>query len=286
MVEGVGRTLRAFVFTQEEPFFIPKVIRHLADHQGREYEIVGATVLKPHRKNKTMRHWLRERTRIYTTRELLLAGMAYVLCKGWETAAPEGKGRYSVRHLLEQRKIERYETEDVNDPAFVARLKALEVDVILSVSPPQIFKAELIGAASAYAFNAHGTLLPRHRGVFGSWWTLYCGGDEAGATVHTMEVRLDAGENVWQQAVPLGPDDTQYSVAYKTKRLLAQGLVDVLRQVHEGTLRPLDKPYEESYHRAPTRAEGAAFHRKGLRVIRARDLRYMLASRFNSTGKP
>ena len=64
--------LRVFIITQEEPFYIPKVIRYLTQHQNQSYKIVGASVLKPHRKNKSMKDWLLERTKIYTWNELFI----------------------------------------------------------------------------------------------------------------------------------------------------------------------------------------------------------------------
>ena len=58
------KKLRVFIVSQEEPFYIPKVIRYLVEHQNENFEIVGASRLQPHRKNKTMKDWLFERTKI------------------------------------------------------------------------------------------------------------------------------------------------------------------------------------------------------------------------------
>ena len=72
------RKLRVFIVSQEEPFYIPKVIRYLTEHQNENFEIVGATRLQPHRKNKTMKDWLLERTQIYTYWELFITTCFFV----------------------------------------------------------------------------------------------------------------------------------------------------------------------------------------------------------------
>lgn len=276
------RKIRVFILTQNEPFYIPKVIRYILENSGDEYEVVGATVLSPHRKNKTILDWFRERARIYKIGELFLAGGAVFYC-AFQSKILKGKrgNHFSVRRWLHEHNVPLIETADVNSAAYVSELSKCDIDIILSISPPQIFKEGILSVPNRYALNAHGTLLPRHRGVFGSWWTLFDEDEVAGATIHTMELRLDAGEIVWQKAFPVAPDDTQYSIAYKTKKSLAQGLVELLKKSKHGPLDYLPVSYPESYHRAPTKEEGKAFHQKGGRVITVRDLKYMLASKFD-----
>ncbi|MFB0926312.1 MAG: hypothetical protein QMB65_13680, partial [Vicingaceae bacterium] len=70
--------LKVFIVSQEEPFYIPKVIRHLVDHQNENFEIVGATRLQPHRKNKTMKVRLLERSQINTYWELFITTCFFV----------------------------------------------------------------------------------------------------------------------------------------------------------------------------------------------------------------
>ena len=136
----------------------------------------------------------------------------------------------------------------------------------------------MLGVHKKCSLNAHGTLLPRHRGVFGSWWTLYSRDNEGGATIHTMELKLDAGENVHQESFPVQLGDTQYSIAFMTKGLLAKGSVAVLKKLDNGGLKFLPKTFESSYHRAPSHVEGLNFTKKGYRIVKAKDIRYVLSN--------
>ena len=275
------RMTRVFIISQEEPFFIPKVVRHVLEKQGIHYTVVGATRLKPHRKNKRMWHWFVERSRVYTTWELILTAWLFVYCKLWRGALFKRK-LFDVDEVYREFGINQVNTADVSDPTYVEQIRDLDVDVIVSVSPPQLLEEPLLSVPK-HCINAHGTLLPRHRGVFGSWWTIYLGDKEAGATIHTMVERLDAGDIVWQEAFSVTPSDTQFSIAFKTKRLLALGLVHVIQTINHGRLRFIPPAYDESYHRAPTKSQGKDFHKKGKRILTIRDFKCVRAKTFDFT---
>ena len=271
-----------FIISQDEPFYIPKVIAHVLANQGEDYTIIGACRLKPHRKNKTMKDWLLERTKIYTYWELFIVFHFFVYAKIWlKVLAKIGvHNPYSVKAIYQKYNIHESNTSDLNDPKFVAQLKSMNIDIVLSVSPPQLFEAPLLKVANKVCLNAHGTLLPRHRGVFGSWWMLNENDAEIGSTIHSMEEKLDAGEIVWQKAVPMPSNPTQYSIAHCTKKLLAQGIIETLGTINKDELVAIPKRYNESYHRAPTKEQGRAFHKAGKRVIKWRDAKYALAKSF------
>lgn len=274
------KKVRVFIISQEEPFYLPKVIRHILENQG-QYEIVGGTVLKPHRKNKSMKDWFLERTKIYTYWELGLVFLAMLNIK----LLKRGQPWYSVKRLYEKFNVQRVETADINAANYIDDLKQLNIDIILSISPPQLFKKELLDVPAIASLNAHGTLLPRHRGVFGSWWTIFLEDKEAGSTIHTMEERLDAGEIVYQEEFPVSDTDTQYSIASQTKWLLAKGSVEVLNHCATGPLPIQQVTYAESYHRAPTKEQGHDFRKKGHHIIVSSNLKLVTAKKFENEGR-
>jgi methionyl-tRNA formyltransferase len=280
--QRMSSPLKIILITQEEPFYIPKMIRHILENQGGVYEVVGVTRLQPHRKNKTIKDWALERTRIYTYWELFITVCLFVHCKiTWKLWSKiSGYTPYSMANLYKRHNVHQLETDDLNDRNFVARLTALNPDVIVSISPPQLFQEALLAVPTKHCLNVHGTLLPRHRGVFGSWWTIFEQDKEAGGTIHTMELKLDAGEIVWQESFPTTKKDTQYSIAYKTKQVMAKGVIDTLTQIQNDALTAIPVTYTSSYHRAPTAELGKDFHRKGYRVICLRDVKNVLRHRY------
>ncbi len=274
--------LRVFIVSQEEPFYIPKVIRYLVEHQNENFEIVGATRLQPHRKNKTMKDWLLERTQIYTYWELFITTCFFVYCKiVYKLFAKLGaENPFSVKDVYSKGSIIEVNTEDINAEPYLAKLKALDIDVILSISPPQLFGKELLNLPKKACLNAHGTLLPRHRGVFGSWWMLFDGDHEIGTTIHTMVEKLDAGEIVWQKEILMPEAATQYAIAYHTKKIMSEGLVETLSNLNLNNLKCIQPPYTESYHRAPSKEQGREFHKKGLRVVTFKNAKLTLSKNF------
>lgn len=270
--------IRVVLITQEEPFFIPKMVKSLLV-DNTDYTIVAATVLKPHRKNKNMIHWLSERTRIYTFWELMIAVFAYIATKLASNMRLKS-ANFSVRKLYEQRNVPIIETNDINSGSYTEKIKELDIDIIISISCPQIFETELLRSVNKKCINAHGTLLPRHRGVFGSWWTLFSGDEKAGSTIHTMVEKLDAGSIIWQKSFTVQKTDTQYSIAYKTKRDMTTGLKKVLKEIGSNKLKVKESQYETSYNRAPDKELGKEFHKKKYRVIKLKDLKYIFSSSY------
>ncbi len=276
------KKLRVFIISQDEPFYIPKVIRYLIEHQNESFTIVGATRLQPHRKNKTMKDWLLERTKIYTYWELFITTCFFIYCKVWyKLLSKVGVfNPYSVKSIYRKNKIIALPTTDINGINYLNNLKKLDVDIILSISPPQLFEKELLNLPKMACLNAHGTLLPRHRGVFGSWWMLYQNDKEIGTTIHTMVEKLDAGEIVWQKEIPMPKNATQYAIAYHTKKIMAEGLIEVLANYAKNEVKIITTKYKESYYKAPSKQQGKDFHQKGLRVVTFANAKLTLAKSF------
>jgi len=226
-----------------------------------------------------MKDWLLERTQIYTYWELFITTCFFVYCKIWyKLLAKFGVfNPYSVNKIYKKYGVQELVTEDINSSNYLQQLQQLDIDVVLSISPPQLFGKELLNIPKKACLNAHGTLLPRHRGIFGSWWMLYEGDKEIGTTIHTMAEKLDAGEVVWQKEIPMPEDATQYAIAYHTKKIMAEGIVEVLTSEK---MESIQSPYKESYHRAPSKEQGKIFHKRGLRVVTFSNSKFALSKSF------
>ena len=277
----MNRVLNVYIITQQEPFFVPKMLSVLASRaNASHYRINGVTVMKPYRKNKSFWHWFGQRSRIYTAGELLIVGFAFA----WTKLVNRLKGSgspFSVSSLCRKHSINLFSAADVNDETFVQRIRELKTDIIISISCPQLFRGNLLKAPTLACVNAHGTLLPRHRGVFGSWWMLYNEDPVGGSTIHTMVEEVDKGDILWQKEFRITPSHTQFSIAWQTKKDMADGLIEVITRYGEGKAAPVPATYESSYHYAPTKALGREFHAKGKRVITLSNLKLMLAANFD-----
>lgn len=101
---------------------------------------------------------------------------------------------------------------NVNDAAWVARIRDLAPDFLFSFYYRQMLKAPLLDLPARGALNMHGSLLPRYRGRAPVNWAVLNGERETGASLHYMVAKPDAGDLVAQTAVPILPDDTAREV--------------------------------------------------------------------------
>jgi methionyl-tRNA formyltransferase len=97
---------------------------------------------------------------------------------------------------------------DVNTPDWIARVAALQPDLILSAYYRSLISPEILGRARLGGFNLHGSLLPKYRGRAPINWAVLHGETRVGLTLHRMVKRADAGAIVDQESFELGPRDT------------------------------------------------------------------------------
>jgi methionyl-tRNA formyltransferase len=98
--------------------------------------------------------------------------------------------------------IEMAEVPDVNGPDFARRLGSSDSGVIAGFN--QIFSTATIGRFASLV-NFHPSILPFYRGPVPSHWCIENGEESTGFTVHRVTGRIDSGEPLFQQTVPIGP---------------------------------------------------------------------------------
>jgi methionyl-tRNA formyltransferase len=105
---------------------------------------------------------------------------------------------FNVRHF-----------KDVNSAETLAEIQALEIDVIVSMSFNQIFKAPLLALPRIGTVNCHAGALPRYRGRNVLNWALINGETEFGVTAHFVDTGIDTGDILHQEMIPIS-DKAQY----------------------------------------------------------------------------
>lgn len=84
-----------------------------------------------------------------------------------------------------------------------SELEKIRPDVIVVASFPRIISMQTLRTARLGALNVHMSILPRHRGVDPIFWTYWDDDSHAGVTIHWMNERIDAGDIVAQESLPL-----------------------------------------------------------------------------------
>jgi len=156
---------------------------------------------------------------------------------------------------------------DVNSADFLQQLQALEVNLIISVSCPQIFKNPLIALPTLGCLNIHGAILPNYRGVLPSFWMLANDETQAGVSIYMVNEKIDAGDMISQKTFDILPNDTLDSILHRSKAIAADQLLEVINNIEMGSIaRTRLNLSEGSYYSWPAVADVKRFRENGRRL--------------------
>lgn len=133
----------------------------------------------------------------------------------------------SVKDWAVQRNIAVYTTEEVNSPPWVAKIAAINPDIIISCYYRKMISRQILDLPRVGAFNLHGSFLPAYRGRCPVNWVIIKGEKQTGVTLHYMIEKPDAGDIVGQKAVEIDLSDTAKTL-YDKLCAAAQELLDEL----------------------------------------------------------
>ena len=133
-----------------------------------------------------------------------------------------------------------------NEPDVIARLAALDADVVLSVWYRRLLGDALLALPRVAALNLHGSLLPAYRGRAPLNWVLVNGEARTGVTLHHMTAEADAGDIVAQEPLDIHPDDTALTLY---GRMVKAG-VDLLLQWYPAVLAGIAPRQPQDHARA------------------------------------
>lgn len=95
----------------------------------------------------------------------------------------------------------------LKDPAFQDSLRALGADVQVVVAfrmlPEAVWSMPRLGT-----LNLHASLLPAYRGAAPINWAIIRGETETGVTTFKLQQEIDTGAVIFQEKLPIGPDET------------------------------------------------------------------------------
>jgi len=263
-----ARPLRALIVTQEDCLYLPSFLNTVLRHRRRN--VVGITILPALMPKQTWTTTVRDHLALYGPTQFLKQSLRYATRRGLDVVARRVPlpSFYSVAAVAANYGVPEIPTHSVNAKAYLDQLRALDLDVIVSINASQVFKTGILTLPRQGCINVHGALLPRYRGRLPSFWVLANGENETGATVHFMNENLDDGPILLQEKVPIGPEDTQDSVIRKTKLLGARLVVEALDRLEGGdaSTAPNDRS-QATYYSFPTRADGKKLRRQGRRFL-------------------
>jgi methionyl-tRNA formyltransferase len=257
------RPVRVVAVTQDDPFFTGRFFQtFLSETAGGRVQLVEIVLL-----------------RNFNESRLALARRLWKFYGSWDMARL--LGRYALARLADRlgapRGVEAQATRagvpirhlpTINDETYLKSLGERHIDVLLSVSAPEIFRAAALNA-TPHAINIHNGKLPIYRGMMPTFWTLLHDEPAITITVHTMVEKLDAGQVLAEYQVPIGPDDSQYDLSARAKEIAGRELARLLARLDTSewpAARSVDMS-QKRYFKFPTADDVARLRAKGRRML-------------------
>jgi methionyl-tRNA formyltransferase len=256
--------VRIYVLTQEDAFYLPRLLDRLLDARR---DVIGIGIVPGElRAAHARRYWTLMGPRAFMLQAANLAAHRIRELAG--RVVPLARS-YSVADAARRHRVPLERVPAVNAPAFVARLRARGVDLLVSLACPQILRRDLLSVPARGAINLHGALLPDYRGLLPAFWVLANGVSHTGVTVHYMSEEVDRGPIILQERVPIRTEDTVHTLVQRTKLEVGGPLlVRALERVEQGAAE--GRPSDPGAGRAFGYPDAAAIRR-----FRARGRRFV-----------
>jgi methionyl-tRNA formyltransferase len=261
--------MRIVFLTQDDPIYILPFFDEFFRQELGEIEVMGIFSCKTMGDRGRMR-LLRELFGLYGTLGLLRLLVRRLNFKIAERvpANPRAKRFYSVAQICRAFHLPHAFIGNPNREEFATRIAELHPDLLVSVACPYILKEKLLALPPLGCVNIHHAPLPRYKGMMPTFWQMYHGEQKVGLTIHTMAARVDEGNTLLQEQLPIDQGESLDSLIRRTKRQGAHCMLTVLRQIAQQTQAKLSVDNGPgSYFTFPTPAEIKEFHRRGFRAI-------------------
>ena len=166
-------------------------------------------------------------------------GVAYLLgrliaraCRLWIPAGPRRFDPRPIRRaifpsevrsladLVTRHRIPYRAVDSLNSSEAQRHISSLHADLGVVIGT-RILTRDTFALPRLGSINIHKGQVPQYRGQPPAFWELYNGKTEAGATVHLVAEKLDAGDIMTEASVPIEATETEHSLKLKLDHLAA-----------------------------------------------------------------
>jgi len=133
------------------------------------------------------------------------------------------------------------ETANVNSPETIEQLAECESDLLVVIAFGQKVSQQVISMYPKGAINAHASLLPKYRGAAPISRAVMDGQKKTGVTIITLADRMDAGQMLASDSIPIDDSDTSETVSEKLSELAGQVLIDTIAKIKSNTATYIDQ---------------------------------------------
>jgi len=177
------------------------------------------------------------------TLEALLASGHEIPLVVTQPDRPQGRGlelaTSPVKHTAQRHSLRIEQPEKIKSNAdFRVLLEKIQPDAIIVVGYGRIVPPWMLALPKHGNINLHGSLLPKYRGAAPIQWAIAEGEKVSGVTSMLLNEGLDTGDILLQRELAIAPDDTAIGYGQRLAAVGAELMVETLRQLADGTIRP------------------------------------------------
>jgi methionyl-tRNA formyltransferase len=161
--------------------------------------------------------------------------------RGMELAAPPVKqtAQKLMLPVIQPEKIKKNEE-------FQKQLAELAPEAIIVVGYGRLIPSWMLQLPPRGNINVHASLLPKYRGAAPIQWAIANGESATGVTTMLLNEGLDTGDILLQREMKVRPEDTSLTLGPRLAELGAELLVETLRGLKSGTVRPVPQDHSRA----------------------------------------
>ncbi|HUP32682.1 MAG TPA: formyltransferase family protein [Gaiellaceae bacterium] len=175
------------------------------------------------------------------------SGRAPTLAIGYPPTLAHRSGYASLADLCERYRVPLLETDDVNAPEILARVRDVEPEVLLVTGWSQLLRPELLSIPRHGAVGFHPTSLPEGRGRAPIPWTLIKGVRRSAVSLFWLTEGVDDGPLIAQAPFEVDLHDDAATLYAKVRELHVRLLLDYVDAIVAGTAPAEPQEGEPSY---------------------------------------
>jgi methionyl-tRNA formyltransferase len=250
--------MKIVVITQDDPFFLPGSLSRFFDGVSGKHTVTGCVLLaaSPFGKREGV---LKKASRTYK-----IFGLRFFLHYAFRFIWAKLFHRNAVRRMFEANGVSIITLEkSINHKESLAKINAMQPDLLVSILGNEIFKAPLLELAPC--LNLHTAPLPRYRGLMPTFWVLRFGESETAVSVFLVDEGIDSGPIVVQKKIAID-GKTQEQLIRETKLQGMDAIVEAIDIIAAGA--PVffeNDPIQATYYSFPTKEDVRAFRAAGAR---------------------
>lgn len=114
------------------------------------------------------------------------------------------------------------------------QISALNIDLLVCFSYSKIFGPKFLGLFPHGGINIHPSLLPKYRGCAPVPAAILSGETQSGVTIQKLALKMDSGDILIQQNMPIADNDTTESFLKRAAEASIPLLVTTLKKIESG----------------------------------------------------